>query len=940
MAEPKFSIGIDLGTSNSALAFSQLSGERRSEVLTISQWDTPSTVTESSTLPSFIYRPEDAIAAQIRGRGPTCSEWVAGRLAQRKASETPGRVAHSAKSWLCHHAADRSAPFLPWGSDALAQQDKISPVFASALILVHLRAAWNARFAAQGSGFQFDDQDITITVPASFDAAAQRLTLAAAQEAGFPDSTRLLEEPQAAFYRWLDQQNDCKDPWSALPDPQTGAHHILVIDIGGGTSDFSLFELSGHEGSCDPRINRVAVSDHILLGGDNIDLAIAHLLEPRLVIGEGGLSAGQWDHLVARCRSLKERVLSCEGAPDEAFTVSVPGRSSSLVAGSLSAQLTRADLEELLLDGFFPPCMATDRPRRALGAVKEWGLPYAFDGAVTRHLAAFLRGRPRADAVLFNGGSLYPQRLRNRLREQIGSWQEGHLPQVLENAQLDLAVARGAAYFGRLRHCGAGRIEAGAARAVFLEANWEAENSSGGNGETRRSLVCILPRGASSEEAFELSDLDLQLRINRPVRFQIYTSTRHDAAKAGDIAGLDPEEFHALPPLETIATVAQPASGELSPTIPVVLNTKVNELGLLQVSCRSLASGVPQSWPLEFNLRPHEHDLHAPAVETASQMQAEPNVAPDVLASAEQRIAAAFTQPLAKRDKLTAARLFQSLEQILGRSKGDWNGILVRGLWPGLESCQASRALSVEHEEAWLILAGFLLRPGFGVPMDEVRIDGLWRIRSGGLSFPGKRTKLQDYILWRRVAGGLSRERQEIVLAAEIDKIRQRKVCPPELVRMAGSFERLGHELKTELAERFIEMAVELVSQRKHCAPYLTALGLLLNRAPFYSGPESVVPPAAVEQAYEAFRKFDWNDAEFAEVQVLFLRAARAVDDRRLDLPKSLRHQIAGRLEKCGIAPVKAGRLRKAVPLGRSEHLSLYGEALPSGLILTGYRAC
>ena len=686
-----------------------------------------------------------------------------GRLAQRKASETPGRVAQSAKSWLCHHAADRSTPFLPWGSDALAQQDKISPVDASALILAHLRAAWNARFAGQGSDFAFDAQDITITVPASFDAAAQRLTLAAAQQAGFPDHVCLLEEPQAAFYWWLEQQAGRSDPWRALPNPQSAARHVLVIDVGGGTSDFSLFELSRHEGSRDLGIKRVAVSDHILLGGDNIDLAIAHLLEPRLATGEGGLSVGQWDHLVARCRSLKERVLGCEAAPDEVFTVSIPGRGSSLFAGSLSAQVTRAE-----------PTTCLARP----------------------------------------------------------------------------------------------------------------------------------------------------------------SSTRHEERKAGDVVELVPEEFHALPPLETAAAAAEPARGELASAIPVALNARVNELGLLQVSCRSLAPDIPQSWPLEFNLRPHERDLAAPAREPKSQTQAEPTVAPDALAGAGRRIGAAFTQSSGKGEKLTAPRLFQSLEQILGRSKGDWNAILLRDVWTSLEASQTGRALSVEHEETWLILAGFLLRPGFGVAMDEGRIDGLWRIRGDGLRFPGKRTKLQEYILWRRVAGGLSRERQEILLAGEKDKIGQPKSVSPELIRMAGSFERIGHELKAELIGRFIETVVELASQQKHCAPYLAALGLLLNRTPFYAGPESVVPPVLVERAYEAFRRFDWNDPEFAEAQVLFLRAARAVDDRRLDLSKSLRNQIADKLEKCKIAPIKAGRLRNVVPVERAEQLSLYGEAVPPGLIL------
>ena len=933
MAQAKFSIGIDLGTSNSALAFSPLAAERRSEVLAIPQWDTAFTATDSSTLPSFLYLPEEAVAAQIRGRGLSCGEWVVGRLAQRKASETPGRVAHSAKSWLCHHAADRSAPFLPWGSDELAREDKISPVLASALILKHLRAAWDARFAGQGPGFQFDVQEITITVPASFDAAAQRLTLAAVQEAGFPDRTRLIEEPQAAFYRWLEHQDGRNHPGA---DWQSGVHHVLVIDVGGGTSDFSLFELSQPDGGGEPKIKRIAVSDHILLGGDNIDLAIAHLVEPRLVTGDGRLSPAQWDHLVARCRSLKESVLGNEGAPDEVFTVSVPGRSSRLIAGSLSAQLTRVELEELVLNGFFPGCRATDRPRRALGAVREWGLPYAFDSAVTRHLAEFLHGRPRVDAVLYNGSSLFPKRLRDRLGEQIALWQEGCRPEVLENAELDLAVARGAAYFGKLTHFEGRRIEAHAPRAVFLETHREAAHGKSGDEAKRRSLVCILPRGAPPGEAFELSGLDLKLRINRPVRFQIHTSTRHAANKAGDVIDFDPELFHTLPPLETIATVAQPARGELPRTIPVALDAKVNELGLLQVSCRSLARGIRQSWPLEFNLRPHESGRPAPTGETASDGQTESGAVPDALAGAGERIKTAFTEPLAKRDKLTAARLLQSLEQSLGCSKGDWNGLLVRGLWTSLEACQASRAISIDHEEAWLILAGFFLRPGFGVAMDESRIDALWRIVSAGLSFPGKRTKLQEYILWRRVAGGLSQERQETLLAAEIDKIRDRIICPPELIRMLGSFERLSHELKAELAGRFIEMAVHLASERKHCAPYLAALGLLLNRTPFYSGPESVAPPDLVEQAYEAFRTFDWKDPEFAEAQGLFLRAARAVDDRRLDLPKSLRNKIADKLEKCGIAPVKTGRLRKAMPIERTERVSLFGEALPPGLILGG----
>ena len=719
-------------------------------------------------------------------------------------------------------------------------------------------------------------------------------------------------------------------------DPERRTHHVLVVDIGGGTSDFSLFELVPTGDGTGPKIKRVAVSDHILLGGDNIDLAIAHLLEPRFAKDDAKLSGAQWDHLVARCRDLKERVLSNEGSPDEAFTLAIPGRGSSLVAGSLAAQLTRAEIERVLLEGFFPECDAKDRPRRTHSALREWGLPYASDSAVTRHLADFLAGRPRVDAVLFNGGSLYPRPLRQRICRQIGRWQGSSPPLVLENAEPDLAVARGAARFGKLLHRKAERIEAGAARAIFLEAHRKASEDAGAN--ARRSAVCILPRGASAEETFEIADLALQLRVDRPVRFQIYSSTRHGRCAAGDVVDWSAENFHPLPPLETVAKVADAAPSERGRTLPVTLSAKVSELGLLQVSCRSADPNIRQSWPLDFNLRPHEEgDRGAPGSPPANRAvaQAEANVAPDVLEAARQRTVSLFAQPLGKRDKLTATRLLQSLEKILGVAKGDWNWVLVRALWSSLEACAPCRRQSVEHEEAWLILAGFLLRPGFGAALDEVRIDSLWKILGTGLYFPGKRVKLQEYILWRRLAGGLSRDRQESVLAAEFDKLRRQKDPPVELVLLAGSLERIGHAWKAELIDRFIDKAAQLARDKKHGAPCLAALGLLLNRTPLYAGPETVVSPELVERAYEAFRKLDWADPELSEMQTLFLRAARVVDNRSLDVPQSLRDRIAARLEKSGVAPLKTARLRHFSPPDRSERSGLYGEPLPPGLILS-----
>ena len=421
MTVARFSIGVDLGTTNSALAYVPLTGDAEPEALAVPQWESPGALTAAMTLPSFLYLPEDGHDAELPGTVPGSQRWIVGRLARRRAGETPGRVVRSAKSWLCHHSADRSAPILPWGSEDLQPAQKISPVRATALILGALRDAWDSRFAS--SGFAFDAQEITITAPASFDAAAQRLTLNAAEEAGFPAGVRLLEEPQAAFYCWLERHGAAEPLRDGVDRYTAEPRRVLIVDIGGGTSDFSLFELRPGASGAIPDIRRVAVSEHILLGGDNIDLSLAVLLEPRLAAERGQMSGPQWDHLVASCRDLKERALSDLASAPDHYVVALPGRGSSLMAGAQTATLTRDEIERLALDGFFPVCDARARPFRTQSGLRDWGLPYAADSAITRHLADFLRDRPRVDAVLFNGGSLHAATLRQRLLDQIAVWQ-------------------------------------------------------------------------------------------------------------------------------------------------------------------------------------------------------------------------------------------------------------------------------------------------------------------------------------------------------------------------------------------------------------------------------------------------------------------------------------------------------------------------------------
>jgi molecular chaperone DnaK (HSP70) len=936
MPGPKFSIGIDLGTTNCAMAFQALDGTNRSsEAFLIPQWESVTGFSEVTPLPSFLYLPTDQETAQMTEQGATPGEWVPGRFARKKAVESPGRVVHSAKSWLCHHAVDRTAAFLPWRSDEIPVEKRISPIRASALLLEYLRVAWDARFASEGA--RFTEQEITVTVPASFDAAAQRLTLEAASEAGFPESVRLLEEPQAAFYWWLEQHRASEEPLRKLLE--NGSQHVLVIDIGGGTTDFSLFEIrppslgygAPFAQSALPQIKRIAVGDHLLLGGDNIDLALAHHIESRLATGE--LSPTQWNFLVARCRDLKERCLG--DSTGDSFPVSIPGRGSSLLGGTFGGQIMRSEIESIVLDGFFPECDADAQPVRTQAGLREWALPYATDSAVTRYLAEFLRSQPPIEAILFNGGSLYPEMLRRRLQQRIAHWQGGIEPRILHSSTLDLAVALGAADFGSIIHRQAQRIEAGAARAIYLEVHRRAAEKSGAP-----ALVCVLPRNAASEEEFRISESGLELRVNHPVRFQPYYSTRRSNDKAGSLVAWNDRDFFKMPPLQATARVIGRAPKDNR--VPVTLAARMNELGLLRVACVSADPAIRESWPLEFNLRTHllgDEDTQSSFASLRRDKPEETRTIdlgfdPAKLDAARNRIKTLFSRPLDTRDKLTANNLLKSLEKILQLPKAEWNLRLIRDLWPALNESFSGRDESVEHEETWLILAGFLLRPGFGAEGDNTRINQLWQLHSEQLVYPGKRTQIQQYILWRRVAGGLNQERQEMILIPELPRLRSQKNPPPELVRLTGSLERIGSDTKAEVTELFLRSARKLAMNKQHCAPYLVALGLLLNRALFYAGPEYVVPSEYVERAFEAFSDLDWSTPEFAEMQTLFLRAGRIMDNPEIDLPKALRERIASKLEKSGVTRVKLGKLRTFVPVVGSERANLFGESLPPGLAL------
>lgn len=934
MPPAKYSIGIDLGTTNCAVSFVSLSEKDGvTRVLDIPQWENASTLGSAPTLPSFLYRPPAGEAGQVLGKSGG-GDWIVGRWARAQAGKTPGRVAHSAKSWLCSHGSDRRKSFLPWGSQELPEPEKISPIRASALLLGYLRGVWND---AWGGEAPFHHQLVTVTVPASFDAAAQKLTLDAAKDAGFPDGVRLLEEPQAAFYRWLEVHESRNTLQDQLTGLRARPHHVLVVDVGGGTTDFSLFEIRLAAGRKLPEIRRVAVSDHILLGGDNMDLALAHWIEPRL--GVESLSADQWSHLVAQCRAVKEEALQRKAEsgkqkagsgeksasfsfPDVSsqlserqFRITVPSRGAGLLKGTLSAEIDAGELLSFLLGGFYPECAADVVPERAAGALREWGLPYAADTGITRHLAEFLRGLPEVDAVLFNGGSLEPAAVRERLVNQLTRWQPGRDLVVLDNEERHLAVARGAARYGLLLRRNEARIQAGAARSLYLETH-------AGEGEEER-LVCILPKGTPAGEEVLVEGMGLQVRVNQPVTFRLFSSAKGDRDEPGQVVSFREGKHLPMPALQTVI----PAGKKGETQVPVRLSSRLNALGLLQVDC----VGPGKRWPLEFQLREGDEGGAAPA----RSVVVAPGVEDAVLETARARIGALFRSPWNKRDPLTPARLVSSLERLLGLPKADWNAALLRALWPALRARFHDREHSFEHEESWASLAGLLLRPGFGVELDEQRIDQLWEFHKDGFWYPGKAMQLNADVLWRRVAGGLSPEREAILAEDALQRVRQAEKKPPaEAVRLLGALERLDLERKREIAHLLLERAGARLQEGGYAEPFLAALSRLLNRALLHAGPESVLPPALVAEAYDRLAPFDWDKAGGGELITLFLRAARVVDDRALDLEPGLRRQIAAKLRQAGVAPARLVPLEKFVALQESDRVSLFGESLPAGLVL------
>ena len=989
----RYAVGIDLGTSNTVLAYAALNGGEGAGgaggpvmLFDVEQLVAPGAVAALPLLPSVRYQagvgelaaadlqlPWDDPAALETDTAPV----VIGAFARKLGAQAPGRLVASAKSWLSHAGVDRCAPILPWGSPA--DVPKVSPVDASASYLAYLRAAWNLRFPHD----PLEAQELVLTVPASFDEAARALTLAAARQAGLP-TLRLLEEPQAVFYDWLQRHR------GALTDALADARLVLVCDVGGGTTDLSLIRVELRDGAVG--LTRIGVGNHLMLGGDNMDLALAHLVEARMADADAGtpqaapLSAARLSQLVERCRVAKEQLLALDAPSQVAITLL--GAGSRMVGAARSVTLTRDDVERLIIDGFFPQVDAAAPLLQRRAGLVEFGLPYVRDAAVTRHVADFLRrhadavraaiGVDRAgtgagtgtgadapampDTLLLNGGVFRAAALTRRLEQTLGAWRGAPL-RLLHNDDPDVAVARGAVAYALtgtgagVRAGGAPKIGGGAARSYFLLLGEQQKVTARGAAKpSAQRAICILPRGSEAGQELRLDAHNFALRVGEPVRFHLVTSNAAAAGRAPfalgelvDMDDMDAGDFARLPPIAMVLR-APAAPGKDTPRttgsarrdVPVQLASALTEVGTLDMHCVSVDDPA-QRWLLEFDLRQHG------AADAADANAADANAADDS-GAARQLALAAIERIFGARSQQVPARevkqLRAQLEQLLGARAG-WSTPLLRQLFDALWLRARARRRSLEHERLWLNLAGFCLRPGFGFALDDWRLTQLWTVFDAGVAHGAdKQVQAEWWTLWRRVAGGLDAGQQRRLLddfafnlhgnehgrddgAAGVDAELVVRGSDDDMLRLGASLERIPSAFKVEIGAWLLARLGQA-----NDALTLWALGRIGARQPFYGNLDDLVPADVVATWLDAILALDWRRIEPAGFAAAYL--ARMTGDRARDVPPVLRAAIAARLRQVAAPAIWVRMVEEVVVLDEASARRVLGETLPPGLKLIG----
>ena len=893
---PRFVVGIDLGTTNCAVAFVDTTMAGEVQIFQIPQIVGPGEIESRETLPSFHYEPTTAEQASMRLPWQTePPDHGIGIWARDQGAASPGRLVVSAKSWLSHSGVDRNAPLLPW--HGLPEITKLSPGDVTTRILSHIRQAWD--FAYPES--PLDRQEVVITIPASFDEVARGLTVAAARRAKLPRVV-LLEEPQAAFYAWIHAHGK---QWKTRV--QAG-QKILVCDIGGGTSDFTLIAVEP-DGNGAVRFHRFAVGDHLILGGDNLDLALAHHVENKI---DQKFSPRQWSVLVRLCQRAKETLLG-PLAPTQ-LSLSIPSEGSRLIGGAIQVELSRDEVLSLLIDGFLPRTSWNQSPARRGSGFQEFGLPYAADPAMTHHLAAFLRTHDtQPDVLLFNGGLFESPQLRERLLEVLASWfPNAEPPVVLQNTRLDLAVAIGAAYYGRVRQGKGVRISGGLARSYYIGVN---------QGGLDRAL-CLAPVGLEEGCEVELIGQPLELLLKQPVEFPLYVSSLRTTDKTGDLIKIDPLQITPLSPIHTVLRSKQDGD-----SVQVQLHAKLTEIGTLEIWCTEI-TGL-RTWRLEFDVRA--------ATRTDAPLQVGGAEQAGILDDQNFEAARKLIQSTLGLNGTEAPDLLVNrLEESFTLKRTDWPPTLLRRLWSELAPLEGIRLRSPSHEARWLNLLGYCLRPGFGLPADDWRVTQAWRLAEKKVVHDkNELCRAEWWIFWRRIAAGLSPGQQHALAAPIIAQLR-RGLLPEralhenaEIWRLLASLESLKPDLKIEIGNLLLSR-FDKESQNNRIAVW--ALGRFGSRVAMHGNLQSIVPVEVIENWVA--RLMNLASTNNSELAFAIMQMTRFTGDRYRDGSSVIRERAVAWLTQSGASAHMISLVNEGGEFAEEEEARAFGESLPKGLRL------
>lgn len=925
----QYLIGIDLGTTNSVLAYCEIQDDLAHSpvaIFDIDQLVGAGEVARKPLLPSFRFHPADNQFQEHDLTLPWDNQTVVddlpnaiiGEWARELGAKVEGRQVSSAKSWLSHDAVDRESDILPWSSGD--DVEKISPLIASASYLNHMRQSWDHHHPIH----KLEQQEVVITIPASFDESARNLTLQAAKLAGLPN-IHLLEEPQAVCYDWYSRHLDsASELLENIPS-------ILVCDVGGGTTDLSLISATHTDGNLS--LNRIGVGDHLMLGGDNIDLALAHLAEQRLSDSSTNkkLNAASLMKLIQQTRKVKEDLLRPD-APEQA-KISVLGSGSRLIGGTKSAPITKQEIHQIVLDGFFPLTDKNEMSLKRRTAVVEFGLPYAADAAISRHIAEFIQNHAPEQRIpaglLLNGGVFNSELVENRMVNLFNKWNDSPIT-LLDNPNPDLSVAFGAVAYAKARRGAQLKIGGGSARSYFLHLKQKKKASQ---------ALCLLAKGSEAGHEIRLTGRKFLLTLGEPIQIDLLTSTQEQFIDSTNLLTppqnsllLDVDKnrsqaaFRPLPPY--IATLDSNRSRDTlqanqKDRVEVMLACQLTEVGTLKLECVSLEDNK-QRWLLEFETRKHEE---------FEQAQAHPR-----LAQAQGLIASAYSA----NKKIDNPKLIKTLNKDLEKQLGKrelWDFSTLRQLFDAFSLGNKRRRRSADHEKQWLRLAGFCLRPGFGDPTDSWRCEQTWPLYQQGIQFPSSQTWSDWWIFWRRIAGGLNQEQQETILAdiakylhpsAHRAKGGSKEVSEQgyeAMVRLSASLEHLDSEDKVLLATWFFNRAQK---SSDYVQAHWWALARLASRTQLYGSQHNIIPVAQVSQWLVKMLDLDWKQEPTIPFAAVMM--ARKTGDRSRDIADDIRAQIIDKLQLNRASQTWIDLVSEVKELTEDESKKVFGDSIPAGL--------